>query len=152
MTQEEQKQTTEQDSVRREENGRLLPGGANINPEGKGGFQENPENINAGGRPKNLESFSYWMNTFKDMTVSKFLTWEDDNPEDIRSVASSLAYARVAGARTDLYEFREVADRTEGKAPQTIIHEGGFFADTRLEIVEVANDENEPEQEAEANA
>lgn len=90
------------------------------NPSGKGGFADNPQNINAGGRPKNQESFSYWLNYFKNMTVKDFLNWLKDNPESERSVASELAYTRVFNARTDLPEFKEVADRTEGKASQPI--------------------------------
>lgn len=88
------------------------------NPDGRGGFADHPEHRNPGGRPKNSESFTFWMTTFKDMTVKEFLAWEKENPESQRTVAASIAYARVMGARTDLAEFKEVADRTEGKAVQ----------------------------------
>src|ERR1035437_6200719 len=96
------------------------PKDMNLNPEGKGGFGEHPEHSNPGGRPKNNESFSYWMNAFKNMPVETFLTWLQDNPDSTRSVASDLAYNRVFAARKDLAEFKEVADRTEGKAKQPI--------------------------------
>lgn len=92
----------------------------NPNPEGKGGFQDHPELRNPGGRPKNDESFTYWMRTFKNMTVREFLAWERENPEDDRTVAASIAYARVGAARSDLAEFKEVADRTEGKSIQRV--------------------------------
>lgn len=90
------------------------------NPTGKGGFGDNPQNINAGGRPKNQESFTYWYNYFKNMTVTEFMSWEQDNPEAERTVAASLAYARMVSARKDLKAFQEIADRTEGKARQSV--------------------------------
>lgn len=148
MIDQEEKPTLEQDGIARNDKGQVVPG-AVLNPNANGGFQENPQNINYGGRPKNQESFTYWMNFFKNMTVDEFKLWEKTNPESTQTVAASLAYARVFAARSDLSEFKEVADRTEGRAPQTIIHEGGFFAQNKLEIVEVANDtEIEPEAEA----
>ena len=117
------------------------------NPTGTGGFGDNPENINAGGRPKNQESFTYWMNYFKSMTTSEFKQWEKNTPEKDRTVAASLAFVRVHNARTELNEFKEVADRTEGKAPQTMIHTGGFFTKTKLKIEVVNASQIEPEAE-----
>ena len=84
------------------------------NPTGKGGFQDHPELINAGGRPKNLESFSYWMNFFKSISVEEFKNYENTHLENKRTMAEMLAYARVFKARSDLREFQEVANRTEG--------------------------------------
>ena len=92
----------------------------NRNPQGKGGFQDHPELRNSGGRPKNDESFTYWMRVFKNMTVNEFLAWEKENPMDDRTVAASIAYIRVGKARADLAEFKEVADRTEGKSIQRV--------------------------------
>jgi hypothetical protein len=89
------------------------------NPTGKGGFQDHPELINAGGRPKNQQSFAYWLNTFKEMPVREFLDWPKNNPEETRTVASDLAWARIFEARKDLKNFREVANRTEGMPIQT---------------------------------
>jgi hypothetical protein len=96
----------------------------NRNPDGKGGFADNPENINPGGRPKNQESFTYWMNHFKNLSVVEFLAWQKNTPEAERSVASDLAYSRVFNARKDLTEFKEVADRTEGRATAKLEHSG----------------------------
>jgi len=98
-------------------NGRFEPGN-NANPTGIGGFADNPQNINYGGRPKNQESFTYWLNFFKGLTVAEFNEW-GKNKDDI-SVAANLAYIRIQNAKESLHEFKEVADRTEGKAPQTI--------------------------------
>lgn len=122
----------------RDEKGKWLPGHSG-NPDGKGGFADNPDNINPGGRPKNQESFSYWMGYFKNMPVDEFIGWPKQVSTAQRTVAADIAYARVLNSRKDLAEFKEVADRTEGRAPQTLIHEGGFFATTRLEI-EVVDD------------
>ena len=96
------------------------------NPEGKGGFKDHPENINAGGRPHNQESFVYWYGQFKNMTVEEFKAYEKTKPDGQRTVAESLAYARVVKARSDLKEFKEVADRSEGRPVQrTDITSGG---------------------------
>ena len=93
------------------------------NPKGKGGFTDHPEHINAGGRPKNQESFTYWMNYFKNMPIEEFLSWEKNNPEKNRTVASDLAYARMIKARSNLKEFQEIANRTEGMPRQVIKNE-----------------------------
>jgi hypothetical protein len=150
-------QTTEQVSEpQRNENGQLLPGVV-LNPEGKGGFQDHPELINPGGRPKNQESFTYWMNFFKNLATDEFLGWLKNNPTSSRTVAADIAYTRVFNARKELDEFKEVADRTEGKAPQTVRHEGGFFSETQLKISTVDEDTaidegitTQPETEANA--
>ena len=120
------------------------------NPTGKGGFQDHPELINPGGRPKNVNSFAHWYRVFKEMTVKDFLKWEKRNPEGKRNVVATIAYQTVKDARTDLKTLQEVADRSEGKAPQTLIHEGGLFQETELRIIEV-DDNPEVEQETEAN-
>lgn len=88
--------------------------GNKANPNGIGGFQERPEDINAGGRPKNAESFAYWYGQFKNMTVNELNSWQQNNPEDTRTVASDLAFVRIVNAREDLKEFQEVANRSEG--------------------------------------
>lgn len=88
------------------------------NPTGKGGFKDNPQNANPGGRPKNQQSFTYWMNFFKNLPVSEFLQYQKTHPVEGRTVAEDIAFTRVVNARTDLQEFKEVADRTEGKAKQ----------------------------------
>lgn len=81
------------------------------NPTGKGGFADHPENRSDGHWDKN-NSFSYWMNFFKQLGTKQFLSWEKDNPE--HTMAASLAYAHVFKARFDLKEFEVVANRTEG--------------------------------------
>ena len=121
------------------------------NPTGKGGFGDNPSSINAGGRPKNVNSFAHWYRVFKEMTVKDFLEWETKNPEETRNVVATVAYQKVKDAKTDLKSLQEVADRSEGKAPQTLIHEGGIFQEKALRILE-ADDNDNSEQETETQS
>ena len=89
----------------------------NTNPTGKGGFGDHPENRNPGGwDPQN--TFSYQLNRFKNMDVSEFKAWKDKHP--IRTMAEELAYNRILESRTDLKNFQEVANRTEGMPKQSI--------------------------------
>jgi len=98
------------------------------NPKGKGGFGDHPELINAGGRPKNQESFSYWMNYFKNLTIDEFRDYQDpDHPRELRekykktmTMAALGAFSRVAKMVNDLAEFYAVANRTEGMPKQSI--------------------------------
>lgn len=88
------------------------------NPEGKGGFQDHPENRNPGGwDPKN--TFTYCLNYFKSLTIKEFNEWPDKHPENERTMAQQLAYFRVKSAE-DLKEYQEVANRTEGMPKQTL--------------------------------
>lgn len=78
---------------------------------------------NPGGWKKE-DSISYQYNRLIRMTVEEFKTWEKDNPESERTVAQGLAYSAVVKARGDLAYLKEVTDRVEGKAQQTIKHDG----------------------------
>jgi hypothetical protein len=123
--------TTEQVNKGQEQDKSNVP-----NPSGKGGFGDNPDHINPGGRPKNQESFTYWMNHFKNMPVKDFLAWIESTPEETRSIASDLAWNRVFAARKDLNEFKEVADRTEGRSRQPIEMDTKIIQKVKVEIVE----------------
>ena len=90
----------------------------NRNPDGKGGFQERPEDINAGGRPKNQERYGYWLDFFKDLPIEDFKKYKSEHPD--MSMAALGAYARVAKTIDELREFQEVANRTEGMPKQTV--------------------------------
>jgi len=113
--------------------------GWNPNPSGKGGFGDNPDNRN-GGRWKGEDSVSHQYNKFLRMTAEEVKEWETDYPEDKRTMAQELAYRAILRARKSLRDLVEVTDRTEGKAPQTIIHEGGLFSAQKLTIEEVKPD------------
>lgn len=90
------------------------------NPTGKGGFGDHPEHANPGGRPKNAESFTYWYRVFKNMTITEMEEWNKNTPKEARTVAADLAYRRIFNSQKDLKEFQEVADRSEGKARQSM--------------------------------
>lgn len=95
----------------------------NNNPSGKGGFGEHPEN-RSDGRWSKENSFTYWMNYFKHLSVDEFKKWLTNNSDEQRSVAADIAFNRVFAATKDLAEFREVADRTEGKTKLPVEHSG----------------------------
>lgn len=128
-----------------------LPGQIS-NPDGKGGFADNPQN-RANGRWSKENSQNYCLNYFLQMTESELLDWEKENPSDKRTVAQALAYARVIMARKELADYREVVDRTEGKPMQhsdiTTRGEkfGGLSLET-LEALEKAYAKNNPEPQA----
>lgn len=92
--------------------------GMNRNPEGKGGFGDNPENRNPGGWNKEMV-FSYQYRRFMNMSVAELKEYST-TPDDKRTVVEDLAYAAVVRARKSLPDVKEMTDRTEGKAPQTI--------------------------------
>lgn len=90
-----------------------------INPTGKGGFQERPQDRSPGGWKKE-DSISYQYNLLQRLTVNGFKQWLTDNPDDKRTMAQELAYQAVLKARKELNYLKEVTDRTEGKSPQAI--------------------------------
>ena len=109
------------------------------NPDGKGGFGEHPENINAGGRLKNQERYGYWLAFFKNLTIEEFKKYKSEHPD--MSMAALAAYARIAKTIDQLDEFKEVANRTEGMPKQTIKNE---FEDEVTEIeFKLVRDKNE---------
>lgn len=89
------------------------------NPTGKGGFKEHPE-LSVRGLWDSRNSFRYWMQKFKTMSVKEFRDYENTHPEDDRTVAESLAWARVHEACSNAFDFDRVANRTEGMPSQTI--------------------------------
>lgn len=88
------------------------------NKNGVGGFGDNPQHRNNGAWKK-TETFRYWFNLFKEMTIEEFDKWQKDNLEDKRTVAADLAVKRIVKSQTDLREFQEVANRSEGMPKQT---------------------------------
>ena len=117
----------------------------NRNPTGRGGFSDNPQN-RSDGRWKPENSQSYCLNMFLKMTKAELYEWMDNNPPNDRTMAQILALSRVLKAKKELADYKEVIDRTEGKAPQTINVESGLFTQQGLEV-EVIDDQNKTEQE-----
>lgn len=94
-----------------------MKGKAN-NPDGKGGFGDNPQNRSDGGWKKEMV-FSYQYRRFMNMSVEELRDYAKKSDKD-RTVVEDLAYARVVAARKSLPDVKEITDRTEGKAPQSI--------------------------------
>lgn len=108
------------------------------NPDGKGGFSEHPEN-RSDGRWSKDESISYWYN--------KLLRMPDDEYEKFKPANKSqkIAWSMVENAderRPDI--VKEITDRTEGKAPQSIDlkSDGEKFQPLVVEIINAPNDSN----------
>lgn len=87
--------------------------GGNINPTGKGGFGDNPQN-RSDGRWSKEGSISYQYNRLMRMTSQEL---DDYVPE---TVAQEIALNRLKEAKKSLNDVKEITDRTEGKAPQNI--------------------------------
>jgi len=103
------------------------------NPTGKGGFGDHPENRNPGGwKPE--YTFSYQYRRFMNMTVEEFKQWKDVTADKDKTMVEELAYVAVLKARSDIRDRQEITDRTEGKAPQTVIVDGGFFNKEKLKV------------------
>ena len=94
------------------------------------------------------DSISYQYNKLIRLTEKQLLSWLEDNPEDKRTVAQMIALEAVKKARKQLDYLKEITDRTEGKAPQTVIYEGGLFTNTKLEVEVVDEDKAKPEADS----
>lgn len=76
------------------------------------------------------------------MTVEEFKAWKDTTADKDKTMVEELAYVAVLKARSDIRDRQEIADRTEGKAPQTISVDGGFFKQDKLKLEVVDGDSN----------
>lgn len=116
------------------------------NPTGKGGFGDHPENRNPGGwKPE--YTFSYQYRRFMNMTVEEFKAWKDLTADKDKTMVEELAYVAVLKARSDIRDRQEITDRTEGKAPQTVVVDGGFFSKEKLQVEVVDEQRNTTETE-----
>ena len=88
------------------------------NPTGKGGFGDHPENRSPGGwRPE--VTFSYQYKRFMAMTNDKLQEYRLIEPMK-HLVVEELAYNAVMRAKNSLADMKEITDRTEGKAAQSL--------------------------------
>ncbi len=106
----------------------------NRNPTGKGGFGERPEDINRSGTWNPRMTFSFQYRRFMNMTVEEFKSWKDLTADKDKTMVEELAYVAVLKARSDIRDRQEITDRTEGKAPQTVVVDGGFFSKDKLKV------------------
>jgi hypothetical protein len=90
------------------------------NPSGKGGFGDNPQN-RSNGYWKSEDSISYQYKKFMRMTPIELKAYANV-PDTDRTVAQDLAYRRVVAAQKSLPDMKEITDRTEGRALQSIDH------------------------------
>ena len=88
----------------------------------KGG--ENPYNFKIktpkGGYWSSEDSISFQYKYLIKKTIDEFKRWMKENPGKERTIAQELAYQAVTQARKDLAYLKEVTDRTEGRASQSI--------------------------------
>lgn len=83
-------------------------------------FKKHPERINKNGYWSSEDSISFQYKHLIKMTANEFDEWKAKNPKKNRTIAQEIAYQAVQQARSDLQYLKELTDRTEGKAPQSI--------------------------------
>lgn len=98
---------TKQTGLTRDKRGRITGGTP------PAGFNKRPEN-RSDGRWKKEDSISYNYNLFLAMDEVEF---DEFAP---KTKAQRIAYNRVKEAAHSLYDVKEITDRTEGKAPQSV--------------------------------
>lgn len=111
--------TTKQDGGEknnRQEGGQFAPGN-NANPNGAGGFADNPQNRSSGHWDKE-ESISYWYNKLLRMTDEEFEKWQPKNKA--QRIALKRIVAAEGGDELALKNTKEITDRTEGRPKQDI--------------------------------
>ena len=106
------KPDTNQTELKRDAKGRITGGTP------PAGFNKHPENISPGGWKKE-NTISYQYNRFLNMSPTELKAFATV-PDKERTVAMDIAYSRVLAARKSLMDVKEITDRTEGKAPQSI--------------------------------
>lgn len=110
--------------VERDEHGHPLPG-QKLNPTGRGGFQDRPEDA-AKGRWKATDTPGYWLKKYLTMSVDEFQEFAQRPRTELTVAQYEAIQAHIAGmhnmekSRHGLDAFKEIMDRVEGKARQTI--------------------------------
>lgn len=87
------------------------------NPEGKGGFQERPEDINRDGRPNWTETFGVTYNKLLALTPEALNNYE---PKTMKEQMCKDVILKNK-------DYKEIADRIDGKAKQTIEQTGSML-------------------------
>jgi hypothetical protein len=88
------------------------------NPTGKGGFQERPQD-RASGHWDSKMTFSFQYRRFMEMSMNELNEYRS-LPDMERTVVEELAYNTVMRGKVSLADIKEITDRTEGKAAQSI--------------------------------
>jgi hypothetical protein len=106
------KTDTKQTGLTRDEKGRITGGTP------PAGFNVHPENRSDGGWDKTMV-FSYQYKRFMSMSLNELNEWRI-LPDMEKKVVEELAYNAVMRSKASLNDVKEITDRTEGKAPQSI--------------------------------
>ena len=100
--------STDLDGVKRDENGKILPG-SRLNPSGRGGFQERPETRNKGGW-KRSETARYKLEQMMQLTESELTNIVEDPASPV--FEQKLAKAIIDGTWTTI---KEMMDQVYGR-------------------------------------
>lgn len=103
---------SKQSELKRDEKGRIIGGTP------PAGFNKHPEN-RSNGHWKAENTISYQYRRFLNMSPEQLRAFAN-TPESERTVAMDIAYAQVLASRKSLPHTKEITDRTEGKAAQSI--------------------------------
>lgn len=101
--------STDLDGVRRDESGKILPG-SRLNPNGRGGFQERPEDRSKGGGWKRNETARYKLEQMMQLTESELLDIVDNSASP--AFEQKLARAIIDGTWTTI---KEMMDQVYGR-------------------------------------
>lgn len=85
-----------------------------LNPTGKGGFGDRPEDINREGSWSPRDSQTYLLRKFSKMTERELLDWNKNTTPETRTAAEVWAYTRALKAKSSLNDYRTIIDRMEG--------------------------------------
>lgn len=130
---------TNQTGLLRDEKGRIIGG------KPPAGFDTHPENRSDGGWKKE-NTISYQYKRFLNMTPDELKEYATNPNNDPRTVAMDIAYSQVIASRKSLPHAKEITDRTEGKAPQSVdlTTKGKEF---KIALVEFVGDDGDNENE-----
>jgi hypothetical protein len=113
-----------------------------MNPTGKGGFGDNPQNRTTNGKWSSADSISHWYNKLLRMDMELF---EKFKPA---TMAQKIAQNAVIESQSELGHLKEVTDRTEGKPLAKTELSGANGAPLELSLTPVTfikEDEPKPE-------
>ena len=106
----------------------------NLNPTGKGGFKERPQDINRYGPPKNEQRFDFWLSFFKNLSRKELREYDKELPNRDPYGAEIIAYEHFKNSNKDLATFKEISARTEGQPRQHITVKDEFSDYTEEEL------------------
>lgn len=109
--------TTIRGGTSTQQEGRKRKGNPNPSPDTRFGAKNGNPQSPGGWKKENTISYQY--NRFLNMTPEELEAYSKVPKKD-RTVAMDIAYQRVLASRKSLADVKEITDRTEGKAPQSV--------------------------------